>query len=370
MPNSDVTVPVSEEQLTVETRTVPTGQVRVETQTEILQEIAEGRPRSQRSGGGSGAARREVETPAAHAPARGRSRIIPVLEEQLVISKRLVLKEEESHIRRAHLGCDRSGAGITAQAACDRDAAQAYEYQRNLRMESYENRTLTAFFDDQRVPAETARQRLQALCEPPTRAPRLTGGDGSVGRDYREQTRASGRASPPGVPDEDSGGYRRHPPRRLSADRPQSVHADVYDRAVDILDDAGPVDDHMPVLARGGLVDRGGAFAERACPVPRQACSGEGRPGWVARPGASRDGRRLNASLAGEEAHGREDEVIPVVEERLRVGKRNVNLGPVRVPLSYVVEGAVSGCPRFFFWRWSASPSIGRLKAKLRRPSW
>ena len=98
MPNSEVTVPVSEEQLTVETRTVPTGQVRVETRTEILQEIAEADLEASEVEVVRVPIDREVETPP---PMRseGEVTIIPVLEEQLVISKRLVLKEE-IHIKR------------------------------------------------------------------------------------------------------------------------------------------------------------------------------------------------------------------------------------------------------------------------------
>jgi uncharacterized protein (TIGR02271 family) len=98
MPNSDVTVPVSEEELTVETRSVPTGQVRVETRTEILQEIAEADLEASEVEVVRVPVDREVETPP---PMRseGEVTIIPVLEEQLVISKRLVLKEE-IHIKR------------------------------------------------------------------------------------------------------------------------------------------------------------------------------------------------------------------------------------------------------------------------------
>jgi uncharacterized protein (TIGR02271 family) len=98
MPNSDVTVPVSEEKLTIETRRVQTGQVRVETRTEFLQEIAEADLESSEVEVVRVPVDREVETPP---PMRseGDVTIIPVLEERLVVSRRLVLKEE-IHIKR------------------------------------------------------------------------------------------------------------------------------------------------------------------------------------------------------------------------------------------------------------------------------
>ena len=98
MPNSDVTVPVSEEQLTIETRRVPTGQVRVETRTETLQEIAEADLETSEVEVVRVPVDREVDSPP---PMRseGDVTIIPVLEERLVISTRLVLKEE-IHIKR------------------------------------------------------------------------------------------------------------------------------------------------------------------------------------------------------------------------------------------------------------------------------
>jgi uncharacterized protein (TIGR02271 family) len=98
MSNSDVTVPVSEEQLTVETRRVPTGKVRVETRTETLEETAEAELETSEVEVVRVPIDMEVDSPP---PIRseGDVTIIPVIEERLVVSRRLVLKEE-IHIRR------------------------------------------------------------------------------------------------------------------------------------------------------------------------------------------------------------------------------------------------------------------------------
>ena len=98
MPDSDVTVPVSEEQLTIETRRVPTGHVRVETRTETLHEIAEADLETSEVEVVRVPIDKEVEVPP---PMRseGDVTIIPVLEERLVLTKRLVLTEE-IHIKR------------------------------------------------------------------------------------------------------------------------------------------------------------------------------------------------------------------------------------------------------------------------------
>jgi uncharacterized protein (TIGR02271 family) len=77
---------------------VPTGQVRVETRTETLQEIAEADLETSEVVVVRVPVDREVDSPP---PMRseGDVTIIPVLEERLVISRRLVLKEE-IHIKR------------------------------------------------------------------------------------------------------------------------------------------------------------------------------------------------------------------------------------------------------------------------------
>ena len=92
------TVPIVEEELRVEKRQVSTGKVRVRTKTEVSDEVA----RATLEGESVEVTRvpvgREIET----APAvrtEGDLTIIPVVEEIVVVEKRLVLKEE-IHLRR------------------------------------------------------------------------------------------------------------------------------------------------------------------------------------------------------------------------------------------------------------------------------
>jgi uncharacterized protein (TIGR02271 family) len=94
-----------------------------------------------------------------------------------------------------------------------------------------------------------------------------------------------------------------------------------YETALDILDDEGTVD-----------------VEERAT-----AWKQEGWTGHIHMPATaplSVTGSAGTGSVAGRTA-GEREEVIPVVEEQLKVGKRDVDLGRVRVR-SYVVEEPVS----------------------------
>ena len=93
MSTTDDSIPLVEEQLSVEKRQVATGKVRVRTETEIIEETVR-----------VDLAREDVEVTRVRLdrvvesapPIRtdGETTIIPVLEERLVIEKRLVLVEE------------------------------------------------------------------------------------------------------------------------------------------------------------------------------------------------------------------------------------------------------------------------------------
>jgi uncharacterized protein (TIGR02271 family) len=207
-------------------------------------------------------------------------------------------------------------------------------------MESYENRTLTAFFDD-RASAETARQRLQELGVTDASI-RLTGGDEYVGRDYRDNKGFWESVADFFFPDEDSGAYAEGLRRGGYLLTVTSVRSDVYDRAVDILDDAGSVDlDERASSWRAegwstesGVSRTSGLSGTEAGVLGGAAAGLGGSAGYPS--GREETGSSISGGLTG-----REDEAIPVVEERLRVGKRDVNLGRVRVR-SYVVEEPVS----------------------------
>jgi uncharacterized protein (TIGR02271 family) len=99
MTTPDQTVPVTEERLRVEKRDVASGRVRVETRTETVEEIV-------RISLGSDLVEirrvpigREVASPP---PVRTEVdiTIVPILEEVVVVQRRLVLKEEVHLVRR------------------------------------------------------------------------------------------------------------------------------------------------------------------------------------------------------------------------------------------------------------------------------
>ena len=98
MPKPETTIPIVEEELDVSTRTVGTGRVRVETRTELVDE----RVRTELKSSEFDVERVAVNRPVKKAPAVrtvGDVTIVPVLEEVVVVEKRLMLKEE-LHITR------------------------------------------------------------------------------------------------------------------------------------------------------------------------------------------------------------------------------------------------------------------------------
>jgi uncharacterized protein (TIGR02271 family) len=91
-------IPLMEEELRVEKRNVTTGKVRVRSVVDAIEEVARATLEEQRVEVTRVPVDREVDV----APAvrtEGDVTIVPVLEEVLVVEKRLVLKEE-LHIRR------------------------------------------------------------------------------------------------------------------------------------------------------------------------------------------------------------------------------------------------------------------------------
>lgn len=100
-------IPVVEETARIEKRSVETGRVRVSTHTEALDQVLRETLRSDHVGVTRvpvGRTLAEGEVPPA-VRSEGGVTIIPVLEEILVVEKRLVLKEEV-HIRRTTAGED------------------------------------------------------------------------------------------------------------------------------------------------------------------------------------------------------------------------------------------------------------------------
>ena len=98
MTKPETIIPIGEEELKVETRSVPTGRVRVETKTELVEEIATAQLATSEVEISRVPVGREVET-APEVRTIGDVTIVPVMEEVLVVERRLMLKEE-LHIRR------------------------------------------------------------------------------------------------------------------------------------------------------------------------------------------------------------------------------------------------------------------------------
>jgi stress response protein YsnF len=98
MPASEKSIPVVEEDVHIEKRTVSRGRVRVETVTEIRDEVARADLETSDVEIVRVPVGREVEEPPAMRT-EGETIIVPVLEEVFVVEKRLMLKEE-LHITR------------------------------------------------------------------------------------------------------------------------------------------------------------------------------------------------------------------------------------------------------------------------------
>ena len=200
--------------------------------------------------------------------------------------------------------------------------------------DTYADRSLTAFFDD-RDDAEEAVSRLRSLGIADSSI-RLTGGDS-----YRETVDPNDQkgfwdsVADFFFPEEDRATYAEGLRRGGYLVTVGDIRADQFDQALDILDDEGSVDleTRAETWRSEGWT---GSHMGGSAATGRQYDSGGSLVGGT----SSASGRENFAP--GTYTGARDDEeVIPVVEERLRVGKRDVDLGRVRVR-SYVVEEPVS----------------------------
>lgn len=211
-------------------------------------------------------------------------------------------------------------------------------------------RTITAFFDS-RQDANEAIERLERAGIPRSNVSLVEGADrtgaASVSRDDEG----------PGfwealkdlfLPDEDRATYAEGLRRGGYIVTVQANDA-LYEKAIDILDDEGTVDLEQRTQSwrkegwagyAGSDYSRGttGSLSGGAIGAAASTTTGLGTGGTAAgRPGTM----PASGSAAGRGAAGAErDEVIPVAEEQLRVGKRDVSHGRVRIR-SYVVETPV-----------------------------
>jgi len=238
--------------------------------------------------------------------------------------------------------------------------------------DSYASRTLTAFFDSQ-ADAEEAIARLKDLGIVHTSI-RLVGGD---------EYSSAGRSDDKGFweslsdfffPEDDRAAYAEGLRRGGYLVTVNDIRADLYDEALDILDDEGSVDlderqnnwrsegwtgnaaadDFMPVPGDAGMASLPSDTSATARGMAHDTSRTMQNETKLSMTDDSIAARRMadNTTMGDNtmrsldndnmtRALDSDDEVIPVVEEQLRVGKRDVNLGRVRVR-SYVVEEPVT----------------------------
>jgi uncharacterized protein (TIGR02271 family) len=220
--------------------------------------------------------------------------------------------------------------------------------------------TLTAFFDS-RTDAQEAADRLRDIGIP----------DGSI-RVVGDETRVSGETyersdadkgfwenlSDFFFPDEDRATYAEGLRRGGTLLTVSNIPTALYDQTLDILDDEGSIDIDTRAeswrsegWSSAGYGSAGASAASSAAYADREVSdattgslsAGSGAAARAAGYGSATDTSETLGSAARAEAlrSDRDEDVIPVVEEQLRVGKRGVNLGRVRVR-SYVVEEPVN----------------------------
>lgn len=192
--------------------------------------------------------------------------------------------------------------------------------------EAYSNRNLTAFFDE-RDDAEEAVDKLRSLGLTDASV-RLIGGDEYASRAHDDDKGFWESISDFFFPDEDRATYAEGLRRGGYLVTVSAIPSEYYDQALDILDDEGSID----VDERSASWRSEGWTGASTVDATDSSYSGVREAGYADTSDAAT--ARRSGSIGDEE-------VIPVVEEQLRVGKRDVNLGRVRVR-SYVVEEPVS----------------------------
>ena len=243
MPDNEHPVQVAEEVLTVDKRSVLTGRVRIETRTETLNENAEADLESDEIEVVRIPIGRQVDV----APAvrtEGEVTIFPVMEEQIVLQRRLVLREEVHVRKRRTVQSVQVPVALRRQnVLISREAPVAPEGNTIMTDSTgtYDDRTLTALFDS-REKAEAAQRRLLDLGLSDASL-RLTGGDDYVGRkDYQEDRGFWDSLHDFFFPSEDSAVYAEGLRRGGYLLTVRGVPTDQHDEVIDILDDDGSVD--------------------------------------------------------------------------------------------------------------------------------
>ncbi|MDB5594571.1 MAG: hypothetical protein JWM36_1532 [Hyphomicrobiales bacterium] len=209
------------------------------------------------------------------------------------------------------------------------------------------NRTLTAFFDN-RTDAEAAVARLVQIGISRSEIDLVEGqsqtATGSATSDANESPGFWASLERMFMPDEDRNTYAEGLRRGGYLVSVRSSDAQ-YEKALDILDDEGTIniDERANSWRSEGWTGATPGYATGAARMGTTGTAGagstRGQPSALGTAAAtgSRTGTTARDSATG---MNREDEVIPVAEERLNIGKREEIAGRVRVR-SYVVETPV-----------------------------
>ena len=347
-------IALAEEQLDLTKREVERGRIMVRTRVEERDEVAEIALRQ----GEVTVERVPLGVPVEAMPVaheEGGVLIIPVVEEQLVVTTRLILKEEIRITRRVHTEVVREPVTLRSQRVdiermAGRPNRAANTQEGFLAMT---DRNLTAMYDT-RGAAESARDQLAAIGIAHD-AISIHGTDGGTAASSETATEEPGFWASLAnlfMPDEDRHTYAEGLKRGsylLSARVPDEL----AEAAEDILESSEPIDldersaswrqngwagyeagtssyAGAPATAAysegAGLAEADPAFA----PVEPVSTARQQYPGEGSQPATSPD---RSHNLAN-------DDVVQVAEEELRVGKRDVGRGSVRVR-SYVTERPV-----------------------------
>ena len=192
--------------------------------------------------------------------------------------------------------------------------------------------TITAMFDT-RADAEAAKERLKAAnidADHVQIHDKSSAGYKEQGYSTHEDHGFWSSVKNAFLPDEDRHTYEEGV-RRGGAVLTADVDEDKVARAVQVLEEAGSVD----------VDDRAGQWRQSGWDYPAGAGAATGASalgGFGDRDATDRD-TRTDRDLT-DRATGEREEVIPIVEEKLVVGKRDVDRGGVRVR-SYVTETPV-----------------------------
>lgn len=332
MSNRTVTIPRVEEELIVEKTLVSDAHIEVRTETglerealtfDLASEVVEvvRVPRNEAVG----------EAP----PVRteGTTTIIPVLEERLVVSKQLVLVEEIRIDRRSIIQTESVTADLRKQrVSVERTEGERKPRRTNMANTYSETSTNTAFssrsgasqlsalFDD-RTEAARAVERLKEAGVPADNIRYMPGYEADGRADNVASDDRSGfwaKLEDWFYPDEDRATYAEGLRRGGALVSVSGLNDALYHTAHDILDDDGSID-----------------IDERADTWRSEGWNYE--PSTTANAASTYD---ANRSSRDDTVDARGRETIPVVEENLRVGKRDVSNGSVRVR-AYTVEEPV-----------------------------